>query len=791
MRSTSAARWRGWGPESVAAVAVLAFTGWLIVGLGGPHATQIVDDTGTAVAALIAVGACLRTAWRSSGRARWAWGLLTAACASWAVAEITWGVYELVLKRDAPFPSLADVWYVTGVPLAVVAVWVFSIGRRSITALGVRAVLDGMIVAAALLLVSWVLILRPTFDASSSGSLEQVLSLLYPIGDVVTLTVVIAVLVRSVRGQRSLVFIGLALVAMALADSLYAYLAVSGTYDTGNVVDAGWMASYLLFALGARAALVAQPERDEADDSQRISVSHLLLPYAVLAPAGLVALYAFLISPRRDPFLGATATAIVLLVIVRQLITLLDNRALNRTLRSTVEQLQTREAELRHLAFHDSLTNLANRTVLQDRITSALDAQARDGRLVGVMMLDLDDFKTINDSLGHQVGDDLLIAVAQRLCSSVRPSDTVARLGGDEFAILAEDLAGEEDGVHRLTQRIIDAFSEPFSIAGRRIPVTASLGISYSTPDSSPDELLRNADLAMYAAKQNGKARCVAFAPEMRAHVVERLELRADLRGAADRGELVVLYQPIVDLYSGQITGMEALLRWQHPTRGLLGPEQFVPLAEETDEIFTIGRFVIDEACTRLGEWRALLGGATPDMHVNFSTRQFDDAHIASILDAITGSGADPAALVFEITEGAILEDTEPNLDRLRALKRYGSRIALDDFGTGYSSLSYLTRLPIDILKIDRSFVHEIEKSSRTALARGIIDLAHSLDLTTVAEGVASEGQLAVLQMLGCDQGQGFLFAKAVAPDEAIDLLRRPHRIGGTLGNSPAHAARA
>jgi diguanylate cyclase (GGDEF)-like protein len=421
-------------------------------------------------------------------------------------------------------------------------------------------------------------------------------------------------------------------------------------------------------------------------------------------------------------------------------------------------------AETFHQAFHDSLTKLPNRALFLDRLEHAFARCARAGSGVAVLFADLDGFKTINDSLGHQAGDELLVMVAERLRSELRAEDTAARFGGDEFAILLE---GAEDAsvAQLVAERILRAFEHPFRLRGRDVYVTMSIGIAEGRAEA--DHLMRNADLAMYQAKNSGKGHFEVFEPGMHATAVRRLELEAALRHAADRGELVLDYQPICRLRSGEMTGVEALLRWHHPEKGLIPPNDFIPIAEEGGQILGLGRWVLNEACRQAAEWKRLHPTANQfDLSVNVSGVQLAQVDLVEQVRATIGRhNVDPGRLVLEITETALMTDTDTNVMKLRALKELGVQLAVDDFGTGYSSLEYLRRFPIDILKVAKSFVDGLtDPATGPGLVRAIVDLADSFGLNVIAEGIEHREQRDALIELGCELGQGFHFARPVEP---------------------------
>ena len=439
------------------------------------------------------------------------------------------------------------------------------------------------------------------------------------------------------------------------------------------------------------------------------------------------------------------------------------------------------EEQLIFDALHDALTGLPNRVLFMDRLTHAVDREKRkSNELFAVIFLDMDRFKVLNDSLGHTAGDKLLVAISQRLKEGLRPGDTIARLGGDEFAILLEDLKDVKEAI-QISERVLEKLRLTFDLDGQEIFATASLGIALSSKEyENPEYLLRDADIAMYQAKANGCNRYEVFDNSMYDNAVARLQLETDLRQAMNQEEFRLHYQPIISMKTGKITGVEGLIRWQHPLKGLINPDEFIPTAEETGLIVTIGEWVISEAAHQLSRWQKIFPFDPPlTVSVNISSKQLLPTLVKHIKDVLGKTGLDPGSLILEITESILMESAEMVAPLLLQLKGLGVKLYIDDFGTGYSSLSYLHGFPVDVLKIDRSFIARIgSNGDNLEIVKAIVTLAHSLDMKVIAEGVETEEQLEKLKKLGCEYIQGFFYSKPLEMKMFEDLLKQS---GGDL----------
>ena len=866
---------------------VVVITLWLQLQWGGNHLTTVMDDVTQIVAPFFAAACCLVAGLRTRGRRRFAWLMLGASAAVWGMGSGAWAYYEVLRGEAVPYPSLADVGYLSAVPLAGAAlVAFFPRGEAS-----VRHLLDGLLVAGGLLALSWVTVMGALFASSSGSTLENALGLAYPIGDVILLTIALSLL-RSARGEwrLALVLICFGIFIYSTADSLFTYLTTVGAYGTVNGMDVMWVVAYYLIGI---AALVPSGDADSPFDRRWSTVS-VVLPYVFVFLALLVA-FAVNLRGGLTPFYIWDGRGLLGVLLIRQAITLRENRQLNRHLEERVAertrelasrerhfraliqrstdsttvldgdgvityqspaikpflgyrasevvgqpfailvqpedavrlqsvisdlatgqersaslelQLEHRDGtmrvgeatltnllgdkdvggvvvnmrdvtmrirlreELAHNTVHDGLTGLPNRTLFNERLAHALRKNKRIKSATTVMFIDIDHFKTVNDTKGHAVGDAVLVAAATRIESCVRVSDTVARLGGDEFGIILE---GVSERARAVARRVVEAMQAPVHTGQGEVIASVSVGVAAAMPTDDVETLVRHADTAMYQAKARGRNQLALYDPATHAEMLDEMQLQSDLRLALQRDELRVHFQPIVDLIDGSVVGGEALLRWQHPARGLIGAGEFIASAERSGAMKDIGRWVLAEACRLARPWFQEGAPALDWISVNISTVQLTGAAlIDDVRAALQTSGLQPHQLVLELTESGLM--TAPDRARafLIAARELGVRIAVDDFGTGYSSLSNLEQLPIDILKVDTSVVNTASaRGELSAVAQTILDLSRNLHVQAIAEGIERAEQAQTFMERECRLGQGFLFARPLPPDDFTAFIQK------------------
>jgi diguanylate cyclase (GGDEF)-like protein len=759
---------------SIAAAATVVFAAWLIGGWGSESTLHVVDAIGLVGFSLFATVCAALAAGASRGRQRTAWLCMTVGLAGWALGEVIWAFEGLILNRD-PFPSVADVAYLIYPVGACLALLIFPGGYTSQSR--IRIVLDGVLVAAALFEVYWILILRDVQVADGADRFAVGLSIAYPVSDLVVVTVALLVLMRARTAQRTtLILLTAGNVLNALSDTAFVYLSARDSYDSGHMIDVGWMAGLVLIAI---AALHSRQVTFEEQSNRVPSRPEIWLPYLPILLAAAVCGPELMPISTLGPVL-VSSIVLVAVVLARQFIVVGENR---RLLANAADQ-----------ALRDPLTGLANRALFNDRLSHAVQLHQRDDQSVSVMSLDLDDFKLVNDSLGHPAGDALLVQSAQRLMANVRSSDTLARLGGDEFAVLLE---GNPDDAHAIARRISRAFDEPFVVDGQEILVRPSVGLAVASPDgreTSAQALLKQADVAMYSAKRARTGGVHTFSPDM--YLIDPIEvnggnrrnamavrLLGELRSAIANLDLSVVYQPKFNLRGAEIVGVEALVRWPHPERGLLGPDQFLPLVRRHGLMWSMTELVLAQALDDAAWWRSR--GFKVPIAVNLFAPSLSDLDLPKqIVRALSTRNLNADTLTVEITEDLLLDNMNRTRKVLDALRRQGVRIAIDDFGSGYSALSYLRDLPIDEVKLDRQFVAPVLMDWRAAaIVRAVIDLAHVLGVTTVAEGVENAETAAKLRGYGCDVAQGYFYSPPLTAVEMLELLN-------SASKAPAGATR-
>lgn len=745
----------------------------------------------------------LGQAWRF-----FAWGMLT-----WAIADAIWAYFTLV-RGEVPSASLADVFYLSTYPLFLLGIIrfpIFEVEEKP----SFWTWVDVFIVTFAALGISWNFLLGPIVLAGQeeTDKIATFLNLAYPIADILLIGG-LAYLLFMPRFSNWMNSLGLLLLgegSIAAADSLFAFYTLRGEFSTADSFNILYSLAPLLMLVGGlyQAELVNRRlgGKETPRESEALSLLRLLTPFLWLVLAYLLLHFSESTQVLTHDQNWAWVASLLAIVAVRQVAAAIHNRQLENELRKTNVTLETRVAErsaellrvnaelrqqmeeqrriqallrereerLAYSAMHDSLTGLPNRSLLLDRLAQTIRRYRRHpDQPYALLFLDLDNFKTVNDSLGHLAGDELLIQVGQRLKSIVRAEDTVARISGDEFVLLLEQCRGEEQAAS-VAQRILDILSAPFAISGQSLYINASIGIVVAHPEYEKGiELLRDADLAMYEAKGRGKGQFAFFSPELRSRADRRLATDMDLRQAMQTNAFVLYYQPILSLHDGRVVGFEALLRWRHPTRGLITPAEFLPVAEANGFIHTITEWTLQEACRQIQIWQNLPAARPLFISVNISPSSLHRPELFRWIDnSLRSFSILPTYLRLEVVETALLQEQRAEY-ALEQMRQRGIAVGLDDFGAGYSSLSSIHRYPFDVLKIDRSFVARLTQAEKLdAIVRSIIALSQELGIQAIAEGIETPQQLKFLQETGCPFGQGFLLSPPLEAQEAQVLLER------------------
>lgn len=727
----------------LAASATLLAAYVVVGGLAG----EIIWDT--AVFGQLAIAALVAARFR---RHRSAWLLIIAGQACFLAGDIGFTVLEYGLEREV-FPSVADVLYLAGYPLMAIGLVPIIRTRRGRRDVG--GAIDASIVTVAATAILWVFIMDPTAGDSSGSLLARIVAVAYTAGDVLVLGMLALLLTRGSGNRWPLRLTAASIATLFVADVIYALMALQESYTLGGPIDSLWWVSYTLLTLA-----VLHPSCDELGADHHVNETRLTprrlgaLAVAALAAPTVLIVRIDSVSTSQATVLLVSTLVLFLLVIVR--------------LQLIAGDLDESRVRLSHEATHDALTGLANRTLLASEVRSALDElQPGSGDQIALLCLDLDDFKPINDLLGHPIGDELLRVIASRLLTTVRDGDVVARLGGDEFAILLR-------GAHALNavsvaQRAIEAVARSAEIGGPvEVYPSASIGIVFGDPEAVPDDLVRDSDIAMYSAKRRGKGQWAIFEDGIAKHVMDWLELRAELGAAMAGDQFFVEYQPVVRLDDLEVVGAEALVRWNHPERGIVPPDRFIAVAEDSGLIAPIGAWVLERACLDAQQWSPDVTG--PDVSVNVSPKQIIEADLVEhVRRALKVSGLAPTRLVVEITESADISDDAAATAVMGRLREMGVRIALDDLGAGFASLRYLRAFPIDIVKLDRSFMTGLDHDH--GLLSGLIGLARSLDLDTVVEGIEHERHERIARDLGAEYGQGYRYARPLSSSSFLELV--------------------
>lgn len=754
----------------VAAVVFASFIVWTLGGWTEGEAHAAVNHVILLALLLPALVLTVLAALPARGGPRAGWICLATGLAGWGVALAVWTYHELT-RGGASSPSIADAAYLV-LPISGSVALVLFTGERNDKS-RFRTLLDGLIVGGSLLIVSWVTLVGPIYGAGAGSRLELLVALAYPISDVVLLTVAAMVLVRALSDQRlALMLLATGMASVALADSASVFLSRQSEYASSHAIEIGWVAGLLLISVAAVAAREAAHQVYGVD--QVPSWTSIWLPYSVLLVAAVVAVAQPLRVIDSEPVV-MIAALLLAAVVVRQFVAVSENRRLR--------------AVLAEQALHDPLTGLGNRALFNERLWHAMQLRERGDLSVAVILLDLDDFKLVNDTLGHPAGDAVLRDTAERISGSVRGGDTVFRLGGNEFAVLVQDPA---DYSATVAHRVTVAFDKPFVVAGQELMIHPSVSLAVAEADEpavTAEELLRRADLAMDSAKRLRVGGVYAFTADMQVDGVEdekrasrtlsaaagkksAVRLLGELRSAIDKFELVLYYQPKVDLRTLEIVGVEALVRWPHPERGVLGPQDFLHLVRRHGMMWPITDLVVRRALDDAALWHA--EAVDVPVAVNLFAPLLADLSLpARISKGLSDRGLSPRALTVELTEDLLLGNLERTREVMKQLRQNGIRIAIDDFGQAYSAFSYLRDLPVDEVKLDHSFVAAITSDPRAAIvAQSVLDMARALGLTTVAEGVEDAETAASLRAFGCDYGQGFFYSPALSAEDMLALLK-------------------
>ena len=766
-------------------------------GQGAFTRTVIYDVFGLTASVMIVVGVRIHRPAHSLP-----WLLIALGQFLLVAGDITWAWYENVAQIATPFPSPADALYLMGYPVMAAGILLFvhhrSAGKDR------NGLIDAACITLSLGILAWIFLMEPYASDPALTGLEKVISVAYPLANVAILAVLTRlILSTSLRSVPLRMLVG-AFILQLIADSIYGtQLLLTGTYGQGFsdfLTNGFWLGMYALLAMASLHPSmrdVTKSTKGSRNRSTRVRVGMSASLLLLIPAAQAIQTVRGLDMNVPIPLVGSVILVLLIFARMSGLVSVVEAKIWSltkqdRELRGLLTERGVLTEKLHHQAFHDSLTGVANRLLFADRLDHARSAAKRNKSPLSLLVVDLDDFKSVNDEFGHGAGDAVLVAVAGRLTQSVRPGDTVARLGGDEFGILLVGASEKEAAV--VSQRMLQDLRLPLPIGDQLVSIRASVGVVCQLNDAESDELLDSADLAMYEAKKQGKGGYELFNPIVQSKLLERQDAGRAFEKALAEGELKVHYQPIVDLAFGDLIGTEALLRWVDPNRGNIPPSEFLPLALAMNLMPQVDSFVLETAIAQLSKWLPRTTSSGFQMNVNISAAKLiQPGFVEEVTETLKRFDAPSSNLVLEITETDLLVDMARAAEVLRTLKATGVKLALDDFGTGYSSLSHVGCFPIDILKIDKSFIDGLgdpgSDGKRQIMTSVISSMGRSFGMATVAEGIESVEQVNVLRRLMCPLGQGYLFARPAPPEELEDLIERGRLHIPSSSSPPPRAA--
>lgn len=758
---------------------VLSFYGWLYIWKDNQSMSVMGANFFTFITNIIVLIWFFQTYRVIKHKQRYFWLLLGVAVFFAIFAQRIFGYYHSVLKIPTSFPSWADVFWLFEHFIYLVALVYYLKVMKSKDSMR-QFIFHLSIIMVVVTTISWNFLIYPIVSLSFTSNLAAFISVAYPVLDLVLLfaTISLFFMAQNKLNKVVLLLITVGFFSQVIADSVYIYLSIQGTYSSGSWTDLLW--SFTLLLKGLSALYVQKHAKDKIDNRQLTAAGDSILQGNWIPYISIIVLLALVFFDHSFKIndLDLALILVMSIVIARQITTSKEKDALLRNfqrlsedlemkVQQRTEQLNQSLEKITQMAHYDFLTGLPNRILFQDRLKQEIVRAKRNKYQVALMFIDLDRFKYVNDTLGHDAGDLLLRYVSQRLKRIIRESDTAARLGGDEFTVILPEISEQYSG--EIAERILLSLAKSFSIHGHDIAVTPSIGISlYPANGVTYEELIKQADTAMYFAKEKGKNNYQFYTTALGHVISKKITMEKELRRAFQNNEFILHYQPQVNLNTNKVIGVEALIRWNHPEKGMIPPSEFIPLAEETGLIVPIGKWILQEACQQIKTWEE--GGYPLTVSVNLSPRQFQQDGIEEILiNILAQTECNPKLLIFEITESMTM-DIQHTIPILKKIRSLGVQISLDDFGTGYSSLSYLDQLPIDKIKIDQSFIQDDKKRD---IVKSIISLCHHLGFSILAEGVETKEQNEFLKQQQCEEAQGYYYSKPLSEEGIRELLSK------------------